>query len=628
MKIILSKIYFIEIKYIKSIVPQILLNKFERLNLITIKDILDTSIESFESGKWISTKAIVSFKNLKKDIIKNPNKYYKIYLQNKEANLPQKLLKDYNIIKNLKLFINDYKKLCDPERNIEIIIKRYGLGKDVFTLQKIGTCYNLSRERARQIKDEEIIRIKKLFSGITISNPPCKCREEFVSSISDVLLLVCAHSTISFHRINISLNEKYGFQIKNEDINYLNFFMNVFGFDSHTYLNNYIYYNTQKFSLVTLKQLLKTIYKTLEINIYPLDAASIVVRVKKVLKRNKLLSDTDILNIIDQIIEFEKVIINGEINYQLRIDLLSSAGDMGIRILNENKQSMHYNDLVKVINQKLAHNNSSRLATPDSLKIQFMSSPDVIARGYTGYWSLIEWGEDSSTIISIIQAALSSSDSPLTYNEIFEYIALKRPDIKKGSIRAVIYQNKNKFLRLNDKRIILKKWSYKYNDQLFTSSTALMKSYDDKQIMQQIAKIFEDNSTNCLSSMYIRKSLKKSGFLIKDSTFYKKISKYPILRRQYYNSKNIILKDNYKSLLRKISVKKEKMLKPDIIKKEIFAILGKNNNIILQSKLIKILKNEFGFHRAIVYTILRTDKSFRKQFNGNYKTYISVNKDT
>jgi len=84
--------------------------------------------------------------------------------------------------------------------------------------------------------------------------------------------------------------------------------------------------------------------------------------------------------------------------------------------------------------------------------------------------------------------------------------------------------------------------------------------------------------------------------------------------------------DEYESILSKYSIKKEKESKIDIIKKEIIGILEKNNNLILQSRLIKTLQNDFGFPKGTVYTIFQTDNDFTKQYDDNLKTYISFRK--
>ena len=49
-----------------------------------------------------------------------------------------------------------------PDRAREIIIKRYGLGKNTekMTLDAIGKLYGITRERVRQIKEKAIRRLR------------------------------------------------------------------------------------------------------------------------------------------------------------------------------------------------------------------------------------------------------------------------------------------------------------------------------------------------------------------------------------------------------------------------------------------------------------------------------------
>lgn len=414
MKNIISKIEPIEIKYISNAIPQLLLNGFELLKITNIEEILNSSDNAIKSKKDIEAKTIKLFKNLKKDIIKDPNKYYAIYLKNKGNILPINIFNSSSIIENLKLFISDYKKIFDNKRDFDIIIKKYGIGTKAFTLKAIGGYYNLSGERVRQIKEAEIKKIRILFDGNAIQKPYCECKKEFTYQISNFLLKINNKNIVSYKSIKVILNDKYKFQIKDEDINYLIFFMNIFGFDVIKYLDNIIYYKSNKFSSNTINQLLNTIQRTLEINVFPLDIFSIVVNVKEILN-DRIVENNDIANLLEQLNEFERITKNEKDYYQLRLDFLSSAGDMGLRVLNENKKSMHFSDLVRIINQKLIQLNSNKSITADSLKVQFILSPLTIASGKTGYWSLKEWESDSNTIKSLIKSAFIYKGFPITY---------------------------------------------------------------------------------------------------------------------------------------------------------------------------------------------------------------------
>src|SRR5690606_40549763 len=443
----------------------------------------------------------------------NPTKYYDIYLKNKESILPNDFYDNVNLIENLKLFISEYEELFDNKRDIDIIFKKYGIGNDIFTLEEIGTFYDLTRERVRQIKEAEIKKIKNLFIGDFNLKLNCRCRKEFINQISNLLSFFVNKSIVSLNEINTFFKDAYKYDIKKDDLNYLTFLLSVFGYDDFSYLNNLLYYKSEKFSNETVKQFLNTIQKILEINIYPLDSFSIVVKVKKVLK-NPLVVNNDITNALEQIIEFEKIICDKKECYQLRLDFLSSAGDMGMRILKENNQSMHFNDVVRIINQKLLKYGSDKLITPDSLKAQFILSQFTVASGKTGYWSLNEWESDSNTILSLIKEAIISRNSPLSYNEIFDYISNKRREIKKESIRTIISLNKNEFIKLVNKKFILKDWSQKYKNLLPKDSFIIKKSYNDFDIMKNIIEIFNNNSTNKLNSVILREELKKIGIKI------------------------------------------------------------------------------------------------------------------
>lgn len=184
--------------------------------------------------------------------------------------------------------------------------------------------------------------------------------------------------------------------------------------------------------------------------------------------------------------------------------------------------------------------------------------------------------------------------------------------------------NKNDFIKLNNKKFILKEWSHNYKNQMPKKFINVKKSYNDFDIMQHIIEIYKAHKINKLSSSIIREELEKIDMTFKDSTYRSKLSSYPILEKSGKNySREIILKNDYETILSSRNFYKEKKLKKDVIKKEVNNILEKNNNLMLQSKLVKILENRFSFPRGTVYNIFQTDSSYKRQYD-NQKTYITM----
>ena len=63
----------------------------------------------------------------------------------------------------LKQIINDSLLKVLNEREKDVIKKRFGIDEDqVFTLEEIGTMFNVTRERIRQIELKALKKLKKL----------------------------------------------------------------------------------------------------------------------------------------------------------------------------------------------------------------------------------------------------------------------------------------------------------------------------------------------------------------------------------------------------------------------------------------------------------------------------------
>lgn len=474
--------------------------------------------------------------------------------------LPEKYYEDYDLIENIKLFLNDYEALCENKRDIDIVKKKFAIGNKIFTLKEIGILYGLSKERARQILAAEIREIKKMLNGELNLKHNCKCRPEFVEQFSKLSSFLGNRSIISYSSINSFFNENFNSQIKEVDKNYFRFLSNVLGYDKITYLNNLIYYKFEKFSVNTIKQLLNTTKRTLRNNILPLDTSSVAIRVKDKLK-NPSIETSDVLNILEQIIEFEKIVDNGNEYYQLKFDIIYSVGDMGVRILHENKRSMHYKEIALLVNQKLQKIGSDKLIKAFSLKLQFAQLPLTIARGKTGYWSLKQWGYDSSTIFSLIKDALISCNSPMTSAEIFEYSVKKQKEVKRHSITSIALSNKNAFVRLVNKKYILRDWANRYKALIPTEPFPFQKRYDHSKIMGHIVEIFKSYSTNKINSGILRAELKNIGLTFPDSTYHQRILCYPILEKPFHFSREILLKEDHELILSSQIVTEEKTLK-------------------------------------------------------------------
>lgn len=458
-----------------------------------------------------------------------------------------------NLIQNIKIFLNDNSVLLGEKRT-EILLKYFGINNDIHTLKEIGSYYNNSRERIRQIKEDSLNDLLNIFLGEKNGKRKFICSLEFMKQMSDLRLLLFAHSVITQNRLYAKLNPGDKFKFSNRDKPYINLLLAVFGYEEFDLSDHFLYFDRRKLNKQSLSLLYKTLHKTLNKSIFPQDVSAILVEVKKEIG-NYRLAYKEMEDILEQINEVESISENGKKYFQIRFEALTTIAAMGIRILNENKQPMHFKEVIKRINEKLKQLNSDRTVLYEGLISGFVKSSFTKANGKSGYWSLKEWNSDYQSICSLVEKALIETKKPLSLDEIYRHITTKHSGIKRKSMRTLIAVNKNKFLRLENSKQILKAWEEKYKNLLYTK-----KNYNDLEIMKQIVKIYKVNSAKSLHSTSLRQALEKVGISFPRTTYHTKILQYPILERAASFSREILLKDDYEIALSKINLKDKKTL--------------------------------------------------------------------
>lgn len=526
------------------------------------------------------------------------------------------------LIENFIIFLDEYKAL-KKTKSIEVLFKYFGIKSESFTLEDIGKYYNNTRERIRQLKEKELRIIKFILLDDWIGNTEYKCSNELTEQTLLFQKILNNRNTISYGGLKDFLGSELNTDLSEDNRNYLNLLMSILEFDSLNFLSNQIYFRSSVFNKKALPNLLNVIKKLLAKKIYLYDEDALIIDIKKNYKL-KSLENKDLLNLLSGVNEFEKITEDGRVFYQLRFDQLPSAGFMGVRMLKEckNEKSIHRIEIVRKINQKLKLYNSNEKITEGSLIVQFNKLKNIVEGRKNGYWSLKELNQDTNDISSLIENALLAAGYPLSYKEIFNYVTVKRPEIGMRSILSTVGVYKNKFLKLQNRKIILKEWKNRFKDELTTGSKKL---YDDNLIMKKIVAILEEKHASNIKSKELRKLLENEGIKFKGSTFNAKLAKYPILERPNKSAREVKLKENHQTILATYELEKDKKLKTDMIKQEMITLLNQRDNKILQAEFIKILKDKFSFSGGTLYKILKDEQTFKKITNADGRIYVSIN---
>ena len=113
----------------------------------------------------------------------------------------------------LKDVISKFLSMSLDERSQDIIYQRYGLLGSVQTLEKLGTKYNVTRERVRQIQSKAIKRLRKIGNGFLLTKIFEHFRQDLRSSFfkdNDIL----ASSAVNFVWRNLNPESRFLIELR------------------------------------------------------------------------------------------------------------------------------------------------------------------------------------------------------------------------------------------------------------------------------------------------------------------------------------------------------------------------------------------------------------------------------
>jgi hypothetical protein len=162
-----------------------------------------------------------------------------------------------------------------------------------------------------------------------------------------------------------------------------------------------------------------------------------------------------IANLIDELPEYEVADVDGVDCYQIRIGALKDAGRMGIRVLYEEGEPMHINDIVEQITLWLEAEGLEETVRHDALQAAFCKTDRVVALGRTGKWALAEWGVEYRTVIQLVQEVLRVNGGPMTKEEIVRLVQARKSEVNVATVNRTLRHETRSFIPLPDGRFDL-----------------------------------------------------------------------------------------------------------------------------------------------------------------------------
>lgn len=632
----------IEIRYLESEIPSLLLPKLNRLKIITVGDVIRINRKEFLAMKGVGLNSFELLVSLQLDLVQNPSKYVDAYLAKREAEQTAILLKQVtesaktsrlrkviptslsgteNILDNLRLFDEAYKEHRTGSgemaiRNYEVLRSLFGIGCAPRTMEECGFMHSITRERVRQIKVSEIELISKLLQGVKIRSSNVFCQERLVAQFHGLKQFVGNKCVVAYDQLLFFVNTPIDLEKIKSIMPYADLLMKVLGYDRTEYHGASIYYLSNRFLVSAIHELFATVSAVLRSSVFPQEETSIAKQV--LLASCADVCYDDIATILREVPIYEPVHFENRDCFQLRFDRLPHAGAMAIRILYEMNHPMHYKELTEIVNQRVAVYGRDYACASDAMTAQLSVSGHAVPFGKRGLWALSRWGMNGSSIRVMIEDVLKANGSSLSYDQIYSALPDEHSDIKRRSVTKLIAIYKETFVRLKDGSVGLREWNYP-NDAL--SPTYIAKPLvDDVEMMRMVVQCFSESGTCEMTRKDLRKRLENMGRTISSTTFYTRITKYPILEPVSGHRFLIRLRENHESIIQEAIVSWQRLSKTDRIRSATLRTLKRYGPKMRLLTLVEAVTAEVHCSPVTVYRVLRNEPAIEKEASGKVVT--------
>jgi hypothetical protein len=503
------------------------------------------------------------------------------------------------------------KSKSNYERNKDILNKRFGLnGNKKYTLESLGTFYNLTRERIRQIEAEMISEIHLLLTD-DLNQKGWKLCPSIIQNFNTVSNKFHDFSAILLKNdVEHTLHHYFNKSLPSE---YLDLFMKVCGyvkmpnsfngfrgliFESWIISSNY-----KKKELESIFQALDIIYN----DVSPIPIFELTVLVKKKLKSKSKVLNQSISIALSSIKDIEY---DGEF-ILIKFSRLRSAADKAFRVLESHKKPIHFSKITQEINILSKNFIDFTPILETNLKNQLVTDDRFFPIGRSGEWALKKWDNlNNLTIVQAIEQVLHLSGKSLKFSELEKGVMKIRPDASVKSLK--VYLNDPKlFTRVGINEFALKTWRIKPapKKQLNNTVTAIEFTTAVK------SALLESNPIDfpCLIKLII-----KSTGLSQASVRQKALALSGIEIKSQQGKRCKVV---YCSDINLIVPRKEKTLIRDLVQLEVQTILFKQPNVpFIKGDLYNEVVKKVTCKRPTFYQYLDKMKGIY-QYNENNKFY-------
>ncbi|MBF0264499.1 MAG: hypothetical protein HQL46_04445 [Gammaproteobacteria bacterium] len=496
----------------------------------------------------------------------------------------------------------------NKKRNKNVLIKRFNLdGSGIYRLEEIGTYYDVSRERIRQIEEKTLKEIELLLTG-QLKTKEWYLDKKIINNYNQLKHILYSKDFIILHSELLDIIDGQS-QNQFNDL-YLPLLMELLGFfrlaKTYTNFRGTIYDSwcrTDHFNPPDIESLFVALNVVFE-NPEPISLFDLIVKVKK--KSRKKFTN-DVIHLALKVCP--EIEINDDELY-VKPEFTKSTTDKAYKILAINNDKMHYSEILREINSLGNNKTYTRL----NLTNQLAADDRFISIGKSGYWGLKKWGTiNNISIVKVMENLLHRISKPVSYHQILQETQKIRPDAKEKSIKIYLDTKPDIFARVDKDHYALTVWNLvSYQGQRSQARLTNSEFYEKTlQVLQ--------NKNPINFSDFIRQMMKLTNS--KNSTIRQRVLKSPLLTARFINSRE---KEIYCDNLDKLKNYKDKdsTLRYEI-QNRIVDLLKGEDKPITKGDLYKKLSKNFTCVKQTFYRYLSEMNGIR-QFIENNNSYVEV----
>lgn len=477
------------------------------------------------------------------------------------------------------------------------IQRRFGLeGLNKLTLDEIGQAYGVTRERIRQIEEKALKALKDALLEKRYSGKSFHVQPEIINFVRALFEAVAREAkgfvseTELMSRVEEIIKVKAD---KHKDI--LGLLFNLFGLNPlniDAYESDQIWEYGKTDQGKVLEECLKQIDNLLNFEqTEPMDEFDVLVKINARLPKNKKIDSLQLHKFLELCGSIEKRV---DGLYQGKFEFLKSRSVQFERVLREAGKPLHFEDITREVNNRLVSKGLKKLESRNISNI--MSSDErFVAVGSTGLRGLKSWENvELGNIVDLMEECLISLNRPATEQEIYDYIAGKRP-VSDKSI-SIYLSNQDCFQKAGFKKWGLSTWAETQN--------AL--TWSKRQVAEFVAKFFQEHNLKEIELNFLTSGLMQAAGISENEA--KALLKFnPVVksRRQHNPYKTFaVFNPNYKNELKTYGVKRNrkketKYQQAEKTVKEL--LLAAPNNELPLSKIVDELITKTDFRDKTAY---------------------------